>query len=467
MKIIYIHIEITAREYYSKLLLSYFAAKEGYTVILGDIIRFFQHNTSNKGIFHFKDIAPSSLNLQLFKKLKKKGFQITSIDEEGGIEYKNFDSKKSNSFQKLRFSNQTLNLVDKVFTWGIFDYNSLVKEYKNFKNKIINTGNSRYDFCNPKLNFFFDQKKFFSERKIKKPILIVSDLGFAMSQKPIWDQFQILRDAYFQEDDLNSYEFELYENYANKTLFLGEFVKLIRKLVKNFPDEQFILRPHPTESVSAWKKIVGNYQNLKIINDKTSIHWIRKSKLMIHNSCYTSIEAALLKKPIISFCPENCVNFRKYFTSKIGIQTKDFLEVKKNLENFLKSEKIFDDNIQSNFKHVLDRIVFQEKLSSKLILEEWKTLDKFIEDNSKYRKLSFFVSVYLIKSLFFLRSTLKISLNFLNIRLRKHSKFIEFDARLIRDDLDKLDKHLLTSVKGTFKVNKFDKNLCLVKFNKK
>ena len=40
MKIIYIHIEITAREYYSKFLLSYFAAKEGYTVILGDIMRF-------------------------------------------------------------------------------------------------------------------------------------------------------------------------------------------------------------------------------------------------------------------------------------------------------------------------------------------------------------------------------------------------------------------------------------------
>ena len=246
MKIIYIHIEITAREYYSKLLLSYFAAKEGYTVILGDIMRFFEYNTSHKGIFHFKDIAPSSLNLRLFDKLKKKGFQITSIDEEGGIEYKNFDSKKSNSFQKLRFSNQTVNLVDKVFTWGNFDYDSLLQEYKNFKNKIINTGNSRYDFCSPQLNFFFDQKKLLSKEKNKKPILIVSDLGYTMSQKPIWDQFQVLREAYFKDDDLNNYEFELYENFANKTLFLGEFVKLIRKLVKNFPDEQFVLRPYPT-----------------------------------------------------------------------------------------------------------------------------------------------------------------------------------------------------------------------------
>lgn len=467
MKIIYIHIEVTAREYYSKLLLSYFAAKEGYTVIIGDILRFFKYNTNHKGIFHFKDIAPSSLNLLLFKKLKKSGFQITSIDEEGGIEYKNFDSKKSNSFQKLRFSNQTISLVDKVFTWGNFDHDSLLQEYKNFKNKIINTGNSRYDFCSSKLDFFFDQEKDLSEENNKKPILIVSDLGYAMSQKPIWDQFQVLREAYFKDDNLNNYEFELYENFANKTLFLGEFVKLIRKLVKDFPDEKFVLRPHPTESVSAWKKIVGEYKNLEINNDDTSIHWIRKSKLMIHNSCYTSLEASLLKKPIISFCPENCINFRKYFTAKIGIQNKDFLEVKKNLESFIKNEKIFDDNIQSNFNLVKDRIEFQEKLSSKSILEEWKTLDKFIEDNSKSRKLRFFLSLYLIKFLFFLRSFLKRSLNFLNIRSKNHSKFIEFNERLIRDDLDKLNKNLLTNVKGSFKVNKFDKNLCLVEFNKK
>lgn len=467
MKIIYIHIEVTAREYYSKLLLSYFAAKEGYTIIIGDILRFFKHNINYKGIFHFKDIAPSSLNLLLFEKLKNNGFQITSIDEEGGVEYKNFDSKKSNSFQKLRFSNQTINLVDKVFTWGNFDYDSLLQEYKNFENKIINTGNSRYDFCSSQLDFFFDQEKNLSEEKNKQPILIVSDLGYVMSQKPIWDQFQILREAYFNKDDLNSYEFELYENFANKTLFLGQFVKLIRKLVKNFPDEKFILRPHPTESVSAWKKIVGKYQNLEIINDDTSIKWIRKSKLMIHNSCYTSLEASLLKKPIISFCPENCINFRKYFTAKIGIQTKDFSEVKKNLVDFLKNENCFDSNIQNNLKIVKDRIQFQKKLSSKSIIEEWKTLDKFIKNSSKLAKLSFFTSVYLLKLSFFLRSTLKVILNFLNIKFKQHSKFIEFDEKLIKDDLDKLNNNILTSVQGSFKVNKFDKNLCLIKFNKK
>ena len=41
MKIIYIHIEITAREYYPKLILSYLAAKAGYLVILGDVLKFF------------------------------------------------------------------------------------------------------------------------------------------------------------------------------------------------------------------------------------------------------------------------------------------------------------------------------------------------------------------------------------------------------------------------------------------
>ena len=134
MKLIYITIEVTAREYYPKLLLSYLAAKKGYTVVLGDISKFFSYNYNYKGIFHYKDIAPSLWGLPLFEKLKKRGFKITSLDEEGGIENKEFDNKKSDSF-KIEFSEKTFQLVDKVFTWGNFDHDSISDEYKEFKDK--------------------------------------------------------------------------------------------------------------------------------------------------------------------------------------------------------------------------------------------------------------------------------------------------------------------------------------------
>ena len=47
----------------------------------------------------------------------------------------------------------------------------------------------------------------------------------------------------------------------------------------------------------------------------------------------------------------------------------------------------FEDNIQNNFNLVKDRIQLQEKLSSKLILEQWKTLDKFIKESSQIKEI--------------------------------------------------------------------------------
>ena len=83
------------------------------------------------------------------------------------IEYKTSIVKNLIVFKKLRFSNQTVNLVDKVFIWKILITDSILQEYKNFKNKIINTGNSRYDFCSPQLNFFFLIKRNFYQKRKK------------------------------------------------------------------------------------------------------------------------------------------------------------------------------------------------------------------------------------------------------------------------------------------------------------
>ena len=81
MKVIYIHIETSKRDYLSRLLLSFFATRMGFKVLLGDVLSFFKtvkNLKDKKGIFHFKDIAPSDLNLELFQSLKNNGFLITS-----------------------------------------------------------------------------------------------------------------------------------------------------------------------------------------------------------------------------------------------------------------------------------------------------------------------------------------------------------------------------------------------------
>ena len=52
----------------------------------------------------------------------------------------------NNDYLRLRYSNQSLELADKVFTWGKYDYNNLCKKFKRYKKKFILSGNPRLDF---------------------------------------------------------------------------------------------------------------------------------------------------------------------------------------------------------------------------------------------------------------------------------------------------------------------------------
>lgn len=462
MKLLFVHIEITKREYYSKLLLSYLAAKNGFTVIIGDILNLFRDESFLRGITHFKDITPADLNFKFFEKLKKNDFLITSIDEEGGIEYKEFDSGKSNSFLRLRYSKETLNTVDKVFTWGEFDHKSLTENYPDFSNKILNTGNSRFDFVRDEMNNFFGK---INTKKKDNPILIVSDIGYVMSSKPIWEQFNILRKAYFKNNDQNSYEFETYENFANKTKFLGKFVKLIRNLIKDFPDQKFLFRPHPTEPSEGWKKIIGEYDNLEISKDDSVAHILNKSKMLIHNSCYSSLEAAILKKPIISFCPEECLEFRKYFTGKIGLQTRNENEVNKHITSLLKGDHDeINENIKANYDLVKTRINLENKLSSQKIVDTWMEMSKKIDELTFTERFFFNRKIITIKLGFILRQFIKFFLTLMKYPIYEHSKFEEFNKKKISEELKSIESTGLNKKRGKFVINKFDKNLCKIEF---
>ena len=76
------------------------------------------------------------------------------MDEEIGLV--NLNYKK---WMKLRYSNKSVDLTSKIFTWGKFDYDNLTKKFKNFKNKFVISGNPRIDFWRKDMEFLFKKKK--------------------------------------------------------------------------------------------------------------------------------------------------------------------------------------------------------------------------------------------------------------------------------------------------------------------
>ncbi len=460
MKVIYIHIETSKREYLSRLLSAFFATRMGYKVLIGDVLSFFEklkNLKEKKGIFHFKDIAPSDLNFKLFNNLKENNFLITSIDEEGGLEYEKYHSKDFNSFLTSRYSVDTLLLVDKIFTWGKFDYESLVENFPKFNDKFLNTGNPRVDFCKTKLDTFYEQLDLNEMKDEKKPILIISDIGNIMSSKKLSEQIYINRESQKYLNEIkDEREVDQLSIYSNKILYLSELIKLVKNLTKKFPNEKFIFRPHPTESKDDWNKILGNHKNLEIIKDRDATYWIRKSKLMVHNSCYTAIDGAILKKPIISFCPSNCIKSKKYFTGKIGVQTNTIDEVEKNIEYLINNPKHFDENILLNFELINSRLNL-DGISAQKQAEAWHELidkNNLEINNFNFKFLLFFLRInYLMKSfikkLFFTKS-------------KQFTKFDELNSSKINENLNYFEKVFNDEKKRNYKVSKINKYLCFI-----
>lgn len=65
------------------------------------------------------------------------------------------------------------------------------------------------------------------------------------------------------------------------------------RLAKHFKDVQFVLRPHPFESIASYDAL-AELPNFHVRQDGTSLEWISGARLLVHQNCSTAIEATML-----------------------------------------------------------------------------------------------------------------------------------------------------------------------------
>ena len=140
---IYLHVEISARELDSKLLLATLAASRGHQVIVSDLVGIEKGVSSGllaPGIFHTKSLTPGNIKIARHQTMMENGSIITSIDEEG-----NLNDYGYQGFAKTRYSDQTIEQSAAVFGWGSEDSETLKLVYHKHKSKIHKTGSPRVD----------------------------------------------------------------------------------------------------------------------------------------------------------------------------------------------------------------------------------------------------------------------------------------------------------------------------------
>ena len=368
---IYILVEITSRELDSKLLIAILAAARGHQVILSDlegIVKGTEKGILAPGIFHTKSITPTDYKLKNHQFFIDKGFKVTSLDEEAGVDLTGYEE-----FSKTRFSDKSIELASAVFGWGDDDADTLKKKYSKYASKIHKTGSPRVDLWKSKFSNYWKMPK----SAPQKPFLLVSsNMGLSNGYMKMHELYEMSHKFGYYDRDPNLIKDQFIRT-SESMLKTGAFIEAIKYLGNNNNnDYDIVLRPHPIENIEAWKIYLDGIPNVHVIREGSISPWVKNAFAVMHNGCTTAIETIVSKKPLVTYVPFE-TSFDKNTPNHLGHRAKSPEELSNILKSIFINTKSEGQNENRNeTSKIIDRKVFLDKneLAAEKIIKLWENL---------------------------------------------------------------------------------------------
>lgn len=358
---LYLYLEIYNREFLSKMLIGMESASRGASVYLGRVKPYLLRDFFVPGVILEKSNTPAPKKIEELLFYKKKNFSITSLDEESGLFRIKFTRGNNfDDYEKLRFSEKSISLTDKIFTWGKYDFQNLKKKFKKFEKKFILSGNPRLDFWRDEFDYFYKTKKF----KLNNYILFSLNIPYLVSNIEFKRKLKFLEDSKYFERGMNK-DFVKKKRSDGKKMY-KKFIKLIIKL-SNQTESKIIVRPHPTDPIKNYK-FLEKFKNIKVSKNGSLSEWIYYSKLVVHSGCTGGYESSIRGIPTIAYVP---------FKSNHGQEAANKFSIKAN--NLKKCLKLIHDQIKKKNKIKKNKFKKIKFFASNLLSQ--KPAYKIISDN--------------------------------------------------------------------------------------
>ena len=343
LKKIFFPIEILSRELDSKLLLITHLlsnSNSNWEVFIGSgkkLGKYYSTHSKIPFIYFEKGIEYNTTKL---KNIIYNNGRTVILDEEGGVY-----TKSHKNFPRGGFNNPSIDFIEKIFFWGEDSINIWKKNHKNLKSRqICLTGNPRFDLSKKKFNKYFlnTDDETYKDKFILVSSAFGSSNGMVKSGKKMnnyWKSISFGKE-YMLHDEISNYQSKLFPLY----------IEGITSLIKENPNEMFLIRPHPAEKLDTYSKIFEKYKNVIITNKGPVQNYLPYSKIMIHNGCTTAIEAFAQELNPICYSPyvdDEHSQFLTFVASDVVNNISDLHEIfKKKLElidnpyRYEKSKKI-------------------------------------------------------------------------------------------------------------------------------
>ncbi|NRA97734.1 MAG: hypothetical protein HRU14_16175 [Planctomycetes bacterium] len=282
--------EIRSRELDARIVMGLMAVHRGWRVVLGskalinrNIWRF------PRGVYLCQTLTRR--RVAMLRLLERLGGQRGGWCEEGLI----YQSREV--YLERRVASETLERLSCLVAWGDQSKGDLSPRAETAGTEIHALGNPRLDLLRLARKGLYDEQVADLTGRFGDFVLVNTNFSNVN-----WAPESAARSASQGSGETEaSRRYEAFREYRRQ-IFDG-FLAMVPELARRLPDQLIVIRPHPAEDVVPWEAVAEQTPNVVVQREGGVAPWILASKALIHNGCTTAVEAALLGRCPIAYCP--------------------------------------------------------------------------------------------------------------------------------------------------------------------
>lgn len=298
--ILYIPVEIKARELPAKLMIAAHAAAAGLKVVIGQTWALFAGNFSDlpPGIILFKTL--NSIDAHNAKVARDAGHLTCALDEEA------FGRSTEEPVYRQNTDQKALACMDLVMVQGVAHRAMLERLHPEAKARLSVTGSPRADLLRD-----IKSRRALPESWKRKDgshgyVLICTMFGninpagrgFANTARTTLD----LAGAHQSSEHHSNIGSTFDECVALELGLFGQTRALVEDISRRFPNQRVVVRPHPAEDGGIWSNMFSGMENVTVRGDGPLSDWLPDASAMVYlPGCATGIEAKLAGVPAVCF----------------------------------------------------------------------------------------------------------------------------------------------------------------------
>ncbi len=292
----YLAIEIKNRELDSRLMIASHLLSAGITVVLGQQWGLFSNLTTlPPGVFLFKTV--NRIQASAMRRFFEAGHIVTATDEE--VLLCTVDACFCAAFDVIAADN-----CHRFYAQSEAHKLSIERRFPQLMGKVIVTGNPRVDITSAHGREQYRAEA--QEIRDREGPFVLINTNFAVINS-FWGSVNAVAEIGVKAGMIDV------DNPATVDLFNAnirwedqnrqELLKFLDWAIPNIQGFKIVIRPHPGEQLEFWQNLFGHFPNVKIVPKSPHMPWIMAADLIVHTSCTTGLEAALLDKPVVTISP--------------------------------------------------------------------------------------------------------------------------------------------------------------------